>query len=89
MVMIYNNIARVFNLELGRMTDQEFLIKMGKSIAKVRKDRGFSQNALCDLINMDKPNLSAIENGRQNASSLTLKRIADAMEVEVGVFFTF
>ncbi len=87
MVMIYNNITRVFNLELGRMTDQEFLIKMGKSIAKVRKDRGFSQNTLCDLINMDKPNLSAIENGRQNASSLTLKRIADAMGVEVADFF--
>lgn len=69
------------------MTDEEFLVKMGKSIARVRKEKGFSQNALCDIINMDKPNLSAIENGRQNASSLTLKRIADAMEVEVGAFF--
>lgn len=69
------------------MTDEEFLLKMGKSIAKTRKDMGFSQNALCDIINMDKPNLSAIENGRQNASSLTLKRIADAMGIEVKVFF--
>lgn len=71
------------------MTDEEFLVKMGKSIAKVRKERGFSQNAICDIINMEKPNLSAIENGRQNASSLTLKRIADAMGVEVAEFFTF
>lgn len=71
------------------MTDEEFLVKMGKSIAKVRKEKGFSQNAICDIINMDKPNLSAIENGRQNASSLTLKRIADAMEVEVAEFFAF
>lgn len=78
---------RDFIIEIGLMTDEEFLIKMGKSIAKARKDRGFSQNALCDIINMDKPNLSAIENGRQNASSLTLKRIADAMEIEVKVFF--
>lgn len=69
------------------MTDEEFLIKMGKSIAKARKERGFSQNDLCDIINMEKPNLSAIENGRQNASSLTLKRIADAMGVEVFTFF--
>lgn len=71
------------------MTDEEFLVKMGKSIAKVLKERGFSQNAICDIINMEKPNLSAIENGRQNASSLTLKRIADAMGVEVAEFFTF
>lgn len=77
-----------FYAEIGLMTDQEFLVKMGRSIAKVRKEKGFSQNALCDIINMDKPNLSAIENGRQNASSLTLKRIADAIEVEVSVFFS-
>lgn len=78
---------KIFIIELGLMTDDEFLIKMGKSIAKARKEKGFSQNALCDIINMDKPNLSAIENGRQNASSLTLKRIADAMRVEVKLFF--
>ena len=87
MVMIYHIHVRIFISELGLMTDEEFLIRMGKSIARFRKERGFSQNALCDIINMDKPNLSAIENGRQNASSLTLKRIADAMEVEVAVFF--
>lgn len=87
MVIIYHNNMRIFITELGLMTDEEFLIKMGKLIAKARKEKGFSQNALCDIINMDKPNLSAIENGRQNASSLTLKRIADAMGIEVKVFF--
>lgn len=87
MVIINHNNVKIFIAELGIMTDEEFLIKMGKSIAKSRKEKGFSQNALCDIINMDKPNLSAIENGRQNASSLTLKRIADAMGVEVKDFF--
>lgn len=88
MVIIYHSLMGGFYAEIGLMTDQEFLVKMGRSIAKVRKEKGFSQNALCDIINMDKPNLSAIENGRQNASSLTLKRIADAIEVEVSVFFS-
>lgn len=70
------------------MTEQEFLIQLGKSIAKTRKQKGISQNELCAIINMEKSNLSAIENGRQNASSLTLKRIADALNVEVKEFFS-
>lgn len=70
------------------MTEQEFLKRIGKSIAKIRKEKGFSQNELCAIINMEKSNLSAIENGRQNTSALTLKRIADAMNVEVKHFFS-
>lgn len=70
------------------MTEQEFLVQLGKSIAEIRKQKGISQNELCAIINMDKPNLSAIENGRQNASSLTLKKIADAMNVGVKEFFS-
>ena len=70
------------------MTEQEFLVQLGKSIAKIRKQKGFSQNVLCAIINMEKSNLSTIENGRQNASSLTLKKIADAMNVEVKEFFS-
>ncbi len=36
---------------------------------------------------MEKSNLSAIENGRQNATSLTLKRIAEGIGCEIGEFF--
>ncbi|CAA0212077.1 DNA-binding protein (fragment) [Tenacibaculum maritimum] len=38
---------------------------------------------------MEKSNLSSIENGRQNPATLTLKKIADAIDVEVKVFFEF
>tara|TARA_B100000508_G_scaffold55003_2_gene42601 strand:+ start:1390 stop:1599 length:210 start_codon:yes stop_codon:yes gene_type:complete len=69
------------------MKDKEFLRKLGTKIAEIRFNKGFSQVDLCSLINMEKSNLSAIENGRQNATSLTLKRIADALEVEVKDFF--
>jgi len=69
------------------MNDQEFLIKLGKRVAEVRKGKGFSQLDLGAIIDMEKSNLSAIENGRQNPSSLTLKRIADALNVKVGNFY--
>lgn len=65
------------------MTDKEYLKRIGGNIAKKRKEKGFTQMDLCALINMEKPNLSAIENGRQNATSLTLKKIADALEINV------
>ena len=69
------------------MTDKEFLEKLGKRIAKVRRANGLSQLDLCSKINMEKSNLSAIENGRQNATSLTLKRIAEGIGCEIGEFF--
>ena len=85
--MIYHNPLRGLFEHLATMTDEEFLIQLGKRIAEIRKDRGLSQLDLGGLINMEKPNISAIENGRQNASSLTLKRIADALKCEVSDFF--
>lgn len=70
------------------MNDQEFLIALGSRIAKLRKAKGFSQLDLGTIIDMEKSNLSAIENGRQNPTSLTLKKIADALNVKVVDFFT-
>jgi len=70
------------------MTDKEFLKRIGGNIAKKRKEKGLTQLDLCALINMEKPNLSAIENGRQNATALTLKKISDALEIEVTELIT-
>lgn len=69
------------------MTDKEFLIKLGKNIAQQRKNKGMSQMDVCAIINMETSNYSAIENGRQNAASLTLKKIADALKTDVKSFF--
>lgn len=71
------------------MTDHDFLIQLGKRIATLRKAKGYSQLDLGSIIDMEKSNLSAIENGRQNPSSLTLKKIADALQVKVVEFFEF
>lgn len=69
------------------MTDQEFLKQLGKSISQNRKAKGMSQLDLCALINMEKSNLSAIENGRQNVTTLTLNKIANALEMELKISF--
>ncbi len=70
-------------------TEKEFLKKLGNRLAKLRKEKGFSQLDICAEINMEKPNLSSIENGRQNVTSLYLYKIATAMGVQVRDFFDF
>lgn len=87
--MIYHNHKRCLKQEIRFMTkaETEFLIRLGRKIAKIRKEKGFSQSDLGANINMEKTNLSAIENGRQNPASLTLKKIADALGCKVEEFF--
>ncbi len=71
------------------MTDAEkdFLYEVGRNIARIRRKQGYSQLDVCAKIGMEKSNLSSIENGRQNFTSLTLLRIAKAIGVDVHQFF--
>jgi len=71
------------------MTDaeKEYLYKVGRNIAMLRKKQGYSQLDVCAKTQMEKSNLSSIENGRQNFTALTLKKIADSIGVEVRDFF--
>ena len=65
------------------MQDEDFLKLIGGNIARLRKEKGLSQKDLGHIIDMEKSNLSAIENGRQNPTVLTLKKIAEAIGCEV------
>lgn len=65
------------------MDEKEFLQKLGANIARIRKEKGLTQLDLGAAIDMEKSNISTIENGRQNPSALTLKKIADAIGCEV------
>ena len=69
------------------MQDEDFLKLIGTNISRLRKEKGFSQKELGLLIDMEKTYLSSIENGHQNPTTLTLKKIADAIECEVVDFF--
>ena len=64
-------------------TDKEFLIALGAKIAELRKAKGMSQLDVCSKLKFEKTYLSAIENGRQNITVITCKRIADALEVDI------
>ena len=65
------------------MTDQEFLSGIGARIADMRKDKGLSRFDVCSKLDMDKTYLSAIENGHQNITLITCKRIAEALDLDI------
>jgi len=61
------------------MEDEKFLSAIGSFIKETRQKKGLSQVEVCSKLKMDKTYLSSIENGRQNLSLLTLKKIFEAM----------
>lgn len=62
---------------------------LGKRIKQLRKELGFSQERLAELVNMDKPNLSNIECGKRFMTAQTLQNIASALNVPVRELFDF
>lgn len=54
---------------------------IGGNIARIRKHKKLSQEDLCGLAGMDRSYLSEIENGHKNFSTMTLLKIARALEV--------
>jgi transcriptional regulator with XRE-family HTH domain len=56
-----------------------------EKITELRKKRGMSIQALADVANIDRPNLSYIESGKASGMYFsTLCRIADALEIPPG-----
>ena len=59
------------------------VIDIGRNISRIRKERGLTQEDLCGLAQLDRSNLSEIENGKTDARVKTLVRIASALDVEL------
>jgi transcriptional regulator with XRE-family HTH domain len=68
-------------LEKNAKTDKLFLKKLGARIASIRKEKGISQVELGYLCDIEKSSMNRIESGGTNPTALTLKKIADALEL--------
>ncbi|MDP1745950.1 MAG: helix-turn-helix transcriptional regulator [Bacteroidota bacterium] len=71
------------------MNGPEYLLLIGKNITKIRKLKGLTIAELGYRCDIEKSNLIPIEKGRINVTSLTLLKIAQALEVDVKEFFEF
>ena len=59
----------------------------GRNVARIRADRGFSQDKLAEKADLDRTFISGIERGVRNPGVKTLLRIARALEVSIGELF--
>ena len=66
---------------------RQFLIGLGKNVARLRKAKGLKQAEFAYKCNMDKANLIRIEKGRTNPTSLTLRKLAKVLEIKTQSFF--
>lgn len=55
----------------------------------LRESKGFSQQQFADICEIEKSTISRIERGAANTSILTLKLIADKLELELSDLFYF
>ncbi len=71
------------------MEKEEFLKRLGKNIVKLRDEQGLRQIDLATKLDIDDSSLRRIESGRTNPTIITLKKIADALNVKLSGLLDF
>ena len=67
--------------------DDSFIKKFGKKIRRRRIKADFSQEKLAELSGLHRTYVGAVERGERNISLQNIKRIADALNIEVAKLF--
>ena len=63
------------------------LIKIGRRIREIRKERGYSQEDFAAAAQLGRSYAGRVERGEQNISMQSIIQIALTLEVEVGELF--
>jgi transcriptional regulator with XRE-family HTH domain len=61
--------------------------EFGKRLNQLRKDRKMSQEKLAELSELNRPYISAIEQGKRNVSLEVISKLAQALDIEIEHFF--
>lgn len=67
----------------------DFNKKLGLRIRELRVASGMKQGELADLLNMERSNLTRIENGKQRPNDENLEKIASILNVEIKELYDF
>ena len=62
---------------------------LGKRIKELRKNAGYTQEKLAELIDIETSSLSGIESGRHFPSLPTIEKIANILNLEMKALFDF
>ena len=69
------------------MTDSKFLASLGARIRELRQGKDMKQTELAMQCDFEKATMSRIEAGKSNITILTLKKISNALDIEITEFF--
>jgi transcriptional regulator with XRE-family HTH domain len=64
------------------------IIRFGERVREIRLYRNMIQLDLGEAIGMERSEISKIENGKKNVEFNTMVRLAEALAVELGDFFS-
>jgi len=57
------------------------------NIARIRKEKGYTQESLSETLEIDRTHLSKVECGKTNPSMMLLSRLAEKLNVSIKDFF--
>ena len=69
------------------MGNEEFLVALGSRIKQIRAEKKMSQINLAAKCDFEKASMSRIESGKTNSTILTLRKISNALDVDVSDLF--
>ena len=69
------------------MGNEQFLVQLGSRIKQIRHEKKMSQVNLAAKCDFEKASMSRIESGKTNSTILTLRKISDALDVNVSDLF--
>lgn len=61
--------------------------QFGNRLMAFRKDRKMTQERLAELSELNRPYISAIEQGKRNVSLEVIAQLAKALEIKISQFF--
>lgn len=60
-------------------------LRIGQSIATIRKEKGLTQEQLSQMTGLDRANIGKVENGRYNVSIDILGKICEALGCRIDI----
>ena len=84
-----NRIDKNYSICGGLHNMKSLKYKFGKRVRELRKSRGLTQEQIAELINIEPPNVSKMENGMHFPQPDKIEKIAKALNVEIYDLFDF
>ena len=67
---------------MNKLKEKEFLKSFGRNLKSIREKKKITQSYLADTANISRSQIIRIENGESNTTILTIKALAEGMNID-------